>query len=1375
MSDHEDDTDNEDGTSSASGAPFKNVFMVQSHLAPPKQFSFKSEDWIRWRTRWCRYAIGSGLSAQGDEFMINTFIYTMGEKAEDILLSFKLTEEGAASYKTVLEEFDKHFGARKNVVLERHRFLRRRQQPNESVDDFVADLHRLAESANLGDLKDDLIRDVLILGIKDRKLSDALTLDGSLTLERATTRVRQKEELQRQQQAEAREQGSSGGGRASDNNNKPKQRTPPAKECSKCGRSPQHAFSECPAKGSECSKCHGKNHWARKCPGKGKVNRVEQEDDSEDDDLFVGRVSLLDDASVNRICAVDNSSQRRPPWNVEVSVNKIPAKFQVDTGADVTVISEETYRAQFAAIPLRDTRHRLRGPSRRFLTVLGVLETSIGWRDRAAEQAVYVIKEKTSSLLGRPAIEDLHLLRWDLDDAVAAAIEQLDAAKKAVARETAAREAEFPEVFRGLGCINYSRPYCIVLKEGAVPHAVTAPRRVSVKLREKVREELQRMVKMGVISPVDEATEWCAPMVVALKANGGVRICVDYTELNKNVRRERYLMPSVDETLALLGDAKWFSKLDANHGYYQLAMEDASKKLTTFITPFGRFCYNRLPMGLTSAGEHFQKRVGEVLVGLAGVVHLADDILVYGQTKAEHDARLAAVLSRLREKRVTLNKDKCVFATQRTKFLGYVIDAQTGVQPDPDKVAAIVGMPAPTCAADVNRFLGMVNYQLKFMPHLSTLTQPLRDLRREDVDFMWTPVHSKAFEEIKKSLIAAPALAFFDPKKSTRVSADSSSYGLGAVLEQLHTSWEYDGVVHRDIWRPVYYASRTLTDTEKRYAQIEKEALALTWACEKFAMFITGDPDLLLRTDHKPLVSLLGDKPLSELTPRLQRMRMRLMRFSFKIEHVSGKALHSPDTLSRAPQQPTGPVDDADVLTDGEVELHARAVVADLPVADPVLRMVQEGQQRDAVTQAVLRCVHEGWPHPRAVTVDLAPYHRERANLAAVDGILVRGDRLVIPESLRADMLGRLHAGHLGETKCLGRARASVWWPGVSEDVRRTCADCEICAQHRPQPVEPLMPSPVPERPWQRVAADLCQRGADHYLVVVDYYSRYPEVAKLGSLTSQGTIRKLKDIFARHGVPEEVRTDNGPQFDCAEFRAFAAEQGFRLTTMSPGFSQSNGAAEAAVKAIIKKDSDPYRGLLAYRTAPLESGYSPAELLMGRQLRSQVPVIPSKLQPREVDRQRHRAALQRRRERGKADFDRRHRAKELRPLVSGESVWVRDKGVPGIVLRRREEPRSYDVRCQGVGVLRRNRAFLRPLCRQRDVDEWDSDDEGQGSAAVVPTAEGRAPSPVPPEARPPEAPLRPGSPEAPPRPAPPEAPLRRSERDRRRPQRLIEEC
>ncbi|KAJ1519047.1 hypothetical protein ONE63_011290 [Megalurothrips usitatus] len=583
------------------------------------------------------------------------------------------------------------------------------------------------------------------------------------------------------------------------------------------------------------------------------------------------------------------------------SVNKIPAKFQVDTGADVTVISEETYRAQFAAIPLRDTRHRLRGPSRRFLTVLGVLETSIGWRDRAAEQAVYVIKEKTSSLLGRPAIEDLHLLRWDLDDAV--------------------------------------------------------------------------------------------------------------------------------------------------------------------------------------------------------------------------------------------------------------------------------------------------------------------------------------------------------------------------------------------------------------------------------------------------------------------RMRMRLMRFSFKIEHVSGKALHSPDTLSRAPQQPTGPIDDADVLTDGEVELHARAVVADLPVADPVLRMVQEGQQRDAVTQAVLRCVHEGWPHPRAVTVDLAPYHRERANLAAVDGILVRGDRLVIPESLRADMLGRLHAGHLGETKCLGRARASVWWPGVSEDVRRTCADCEICAQHRPQPVEPLMPSPVPERPWQRVAADLCQRGADHYLVVVDYYSRYPEVAKIGSLTSQGTIRKLKDIFARHGVPEEVRTDNGPQFDCAEFRAFAAEQGFRLTTMSPGFSQSNGAAEAAVKAmkaIIKKDSDPYRGLLAYRTAPLESGYSPAELPMGRQLRSQVPVIPSKLQPREVDRQRHRAALQRRRERGKADFDRRHRAKELRPLVSGESVWVRDKGVPGIVLRRREEPRSYDVRCQGVGVLRRNRAFLRPLCRQRDVDEWDSDDEGQ-------------------------APLRPGSPEAPPRPAPPEAPLRRSERDRRRPQRLIEEC
>ncbi|XP_034243498.1 uncharacterized protein LOC117646566 [Thrips palmi] len=1273
-------------------------YIVQSHMPMPAPFSFKAEDWVRWRNRWQRYASGSGLMDQPEKKVVDTFIYAMGDRAEDLMLSFKMAEGEERRYKPVLEQFNQHFGVRKNVVLERQRFLRRKQESGESVDDFIADLHRLAETCGFKTMKDEFIRDALINGIRDRRLSDSLALDGEMTLTKAAARIRQKEELQRNK---AEQPGGSrgGGGDVSFKGGGKSARRNSGKECGKCGRTPQHAFSECPAKGTKCSNCNATGHWSVKCDKK-KVHKV-GEDDTDDDELFVGATALCETVRVAGVFSVGGAgrSKKRPPWMTKVSVAGRELTLQVDSGADVTVLGQKTFEEAFRGVKLESTANRLRGPDRRRLSVLGVMAAPVEWRGRSATTDVYVIKEDAVNLLGRPAIEDLRMLRWDPDAVVGAAVQD-DPGPSPTGDDWV---SEFPEVFKGLGCINEKRPYSVVLQKDAAPHAVTAPRRVSVQLRDDVKAELQRMVDMGVISPVDEATEWCAPMVVVPKANGSVRICVDYTELNRSVRRERYMMPAVDELLALLGNAKWFTKLDANHGYYQLVLTEASKKLTTFITPFGRFCYNRLPMGLTSAGEHFQKRISEVLAGLDGVIHLADDILVHGDQRGQHDVRLRAVFVRLKDQRVTLNRKKCEFATQRTRFLGYIIDAGLGILPDPAKVEAIVGMPRPACAGDVNRFLGMVNYQLKFLEHLSTMTQPLRDLRREDVEFVWLDVHDKAFQAIKDKLVSAPALAFFDPKKRSRVSADASSFGLGAVLEQLHESWEYNGAVLRDIWRAVYYASRTLTDTESRYAQIEKEALALTWACEKLEIFIIGDSDLVLRTDHKPLLSLLGQKPLSELTPRLQRLRMRLMRFTFTIEHVSGKAFMVPDTLSRAPLPTAAPAGDGDLLADNDVELYARAVLADIPLSDPVLLAVREAQQSDPLTQTVLQHVRDGWPHSRDkdVSGELAPFFRERASLTTIDGLLVCGARVYVPRAMRADVLVKLHHGHLGETKCLARARATVWWPGISDAVRQTCAQCDICLQHRPQPVEPLMLSKLPCRPWQRLAADLCQRGADHYLVIVDYYSRYPEVAKLGSLGTTGVVNKMRDVFARHGVPEELRADNGPQFASAEFKAYATEEGFKVTLMSPHHSQSNGQAEAAVKvvkSIIKKDSDPYRGLLAYRTAPLESGYSPAELLMNRRLRTALPILGENLRPSGVDSERHRAAVVKRKERAKADFDRRHRVKELRPLQSGELVWVRDMKAPGVVVKRRSEPRSYDVECEGHGLLRRNRAFIQPLSR-----------------------------------------------------------------------------
>ena len=251
-------------------------------------------------------------------------------------------------------------------------------------------------------------------------------------------------------------------------------------------------------------------------------------------------------------------------------------------------------------------------------------------------------------LLGRPALEALKVV------ALVEPIQKLDIV------------SQFPDVFKGLGKLEDK--YVIKLKENATPYALTTPRRVPIP---KVKEELQRMEKLGVITRIEELTDWCAGMVVVPKQDGMVRICVDLTKLNVSVRRERHILPSVEQTLAQIGGAKFFSKLDANSGYWQIELDLESAKLTTFITPFGRFCFNRLPFGITSAPEHFQRRLTEILGDLKGVICLVDDVLITGRTQEEHDQRLMVCLQKAG---LTLGPEKCDINKPSVKFLGQLID-----------------------------------------------------------------------------------------------------------------------------------------------------------------------------------------------------------------------------------------------------------------------------------------------------------------------------------------------------------------------------------------------------------------------------------------------------------------------------------------------------------------------------------------------------------------------------------------------------------------------------------------------------------------------------------------------------------------------------
>ena len=286
-------------------------------------------------------------------------------------------------------------------------------------------------------------------------------------------------------------------------------------------------------------------------------------------------------------------------------------------------------------------------------------------------------------------------------------------------------KAKYPELFTGLGSMKGEHK--ITLKPGCTPFAIATPRRVPLPLMPRVKEELERMEQMGVISRVHAPTEWCAGIVVVPKQSGNIRIYVDLTKLNQNVCRERHILPSVDHTLAQLSNATVFTKLDANLGFWQIRLAKESCHFTTFITPFGRFCFNRLPFGITSAPEHFQRKMSQLLEGLEGVVCMMDNILIHGRDQAEHDRRVYLVLQRIKASGVTLNEEKYQFSQNKIKFLGHLIDS-SGVHPDPDKVQAIVNMQTPTNVPEMRRFLGMVQQMSKFSPHLADKTKPLREL-----------------------------------------------------------------------------------------------------------------------------------------------------------------------------------------------------------------------------------------------------------------------------------------------------------------------------------------------------------------------------------------------------------------------------------------------------------------------------------------------------------------------------------------------------------------------------------------------------------------------------------------------------------------------
>ena len=317
--------------------------------------------------------------------------------------------------------------------------------------------------------------------------------------------------------------------------------------------------------------------------------------------------------------------------------------------------------------------------------------------------------------------------------------------------------------------------------------------------------------------------------------------------MNCAIKREHYPMQTVEDIMTRMPNAKFMTVLDANHGFWQIQLDEESSKLCTFNTCFGRYRFNRLPFGIKSAPEVFTRTVRQLFENLEGVEVVVDDILVWGSTLQEHDKRLEEVLKQVRRSNLKLNKDKCKFRQSEVIYLGHLLTSK-GMKPDPSKVNAVTEMPIPTNAKELQRFLGMVTYLSKFIPNVSQIAAPLRKILEKDVLWDWGKHQAESFNKLKFALSHAPCLAYFDVDKPLTLSVDASSKALGACILQ-------DG-------RPIAYASKALTASEQNYAQIEKEMYAIVFGCERFHDFLYGHADISVQTDHKPLEIILK-KPVA--------------------------------------------------------------------------------------------------------------------------------------------------------------------------------------------------------------------------------------------------------------------------------------------------------------------------------------------------------------------------------------------------------------------------------------------------------------------------------------------------------------------------------
>ena len=737
-------------------------------------------------------------------------------------------------------------------------------------------------------------------------------------------------------------------------------------------------------------------------------------------------------------------------------------------------------------------------------------------------------------------------------------------------------------------------------------------RSVPFAIKERIEVTLQKMTEDKILKPVDNS-EYASPIVPVEKEDGSIRICGDYkATLNPNLLTKQYPLPTVEECFQPMNGGQLFSKLDIRQAYNNLKLRESDQKLTTINTSKGLFVWTRLPYGISSSTAIFQQSMDRVLQGLNSVVCRVDDILVTGRDDEEHLSNLEEVIRRLETAGFRCNLKKTQFMKDEVVYLGYRINRK-GVRPCEGKVETLLKAAYPSDVSSLVSFLGAVNYYARFIKNLSTVVEPLNRLRRADVPWEFGDKEKQAFDELKNILASSSVIVPYDPSLPVKMDTDASSVGIGAVLSHIMP----DGTE-----RPIEMASRTLTAAERNYSQIEKEALSIIWGLKKYHKYLYARRFTLV-TDHKPLIFILKEnKGIPEMgASRILRWAITLSSYQYHIEYRPTGEHANADVCSRYPLERKE--QDCEVERDGkEVSDVFFNSFIDKPLINHVT--ISKFTRTDPVLSKVKSFIRSGWnPKVCKAQADIKPYFERKDELSVEYECVLWGTRVVIPKKLRGDVLNLLHVSHSGIVTTKAIARSYVWWPGINEDIEQVTTECQACqlSQKNPPKAKPHPWTPS-TTPWERIHVDFCGPVDKRmWLVVVDSYSKWNEVIDMRTCTTtESTIKELRKLFARFGLPVTVVSDNGPQLVSEEMKTFFENNGIQHIPVPKYSPQCNGLAERGVKSFKEAmerarrtssdfDLNLQRWLLHYRNTPhCTTKESPANKMFSRPTRNLLSLL-----------------------------------------------------------------------------------------------------------------------------------------------------------------------